>query len=660
MATRTHKENEAAARRSLSGTILNPDVPDVFTQAAKIVQQEKLSYETSSLGVRETIKRAYKNYLGVFDEPIDPYTGRRKIFSPLTHDTVDQVAKPVDVSSKSIKVTPLTTLAKGGAKIANMVLPYFFRVTDFDATLKLLAHRVAWLGSQVTVQDWYYEEIDVAEMDGPTSTRLRGLPKQELPDGRTVVVTTDRPRIRTVNLLDLYMPPTAESLSQAVRNASVILRSVVPLADVWGNPLYDEQVRSELKARTFLAYDTYNSDALQMYALSGYRNGEAKMKNGIMQKVSESPQIEVFDRYGMIPKSFITKDEKDALTLVPGIITVGCETSGGAFRTLSVRLSPFGEYGPFEEIHFNKVPNRWYGEGIGERLIPLQAWHNEVINMRRNNEVLVQNRMFVYKRGKVDPSQFMSRPGGGIAVESLEHIRELNMKDVSQSSFAEDGNILNAAQRLAGISSTPLSKRMTAAEVANIQANSNLTYSELREAMEKYVERVVNKHLLPMLARYYDSSKPIPIELEDADMELMDTLNGYAPLTSRVLGSSRYLILDDPSLLDGPFAVTADIEGALTSRSQQVQALNNAIMTASKLPQAGIDIAFALRKVFELSGLYDERLYKRTTATQPSPMGEEGTGVGQLSAGQAQPNAVAGGAGIPAELLAPTASPSFA
>ena len=629
---------------------LDPEPISVYDQAAKLVQTEKLAYEQASLGIRETIKRAYKNYISVYDEPIDPYTGRRKIFSPLTHDTVDQVAKPVDISAKTIRVSPLNTSSRGGAKILNLVLPYFFKMVEFDQIMKEVAHRTTWLGSSVTVQDWHYEEVDEAQMDEATTKELAGFPQQKLPNGKVVRIKSDKPRIRQVNLLDLYLPPTAPSIHMAVAKVSVILRSLTPIQDVWGNPLYDENARAQLKGRTFLAYDRYNADVLQLYALAGYRNGEAKMRNAMMMKTQEVPEVEVFERYGPFPKSWITKKDEDELTLIPGIITVASMAggTGGPFVTLSVRMSPFGEKGPFEEIHFNKIPNRWYGEGIGERLIPLQAWHNEVINTRRNNEVLVQNKMFIYKRGKVDPSQFISRPGGGIAVDSLDHIKEVGMGDINQSTFTEDQNIIAAAERLAGINLTPLSKRMSATEVANQQANANITYSELRESMERYVERLLNNHLIPLLAKYFESKHPIPITLEDNEMEMLDTLNGYQPFESKMMGNARYLLLDDTSMLDGQFAVTADIEGATISRASQIQAINNAIMVASKIPQAGLNIAFALRKSFELSGLYDERFYlspqqqqqqqQQMAQTPGAQPGEGGAGVGQLSAGIAQPN----------------------
>ena len=103
------------ALMSRKKTDLNPEPPDVFQQAAELVRKEKLTYDESNRLVKETMKRAYKNYPGVFDEPVDPYTSRRKIFSPLTHNIVDSVAKPVNVDSRSIRITPVNAESRGAA-----------------------------------------------------------------------------------------------------------------------------------------------------------------------------------------------------------------------------------------------------------------------------------------------------------------------------------------------------------------------------------------------------------------------------------------------------------------------------------------------------------------------------------------------------------------
>lgn len=597
---------------------LNPEAPDVMEQAAHLVRSEKLKYDEANRLVKETMKRAYKNYLGVFDEPYDPYTNRKKVFTPLTHNIVDSVAKPVNVTARSIRITPVNAESRGAAKLLNMALPYFFQQMGFDDMMKKLVHRTAWLGTQITVQDWLYEKKEVPTDASPTEEDMNGFPKQEKYSDKTKTVKEDRPRIRLVNPMDLFLPATAESVSWAVRNASAILRSVVPVTDIQGNSRYDEKVRAELQGNTFQTEDMNDSSAFNKYAQSGYSN-ESRQSSGLPSASTSVPMATVYSRFGKIPKSWITKKDGDAMTLVDGIIECAGDSSDGKnFRTLCVRLSPFGDYGPFEECRYNVLPNRYFGEGIGERLIPLQAWQNEVVNVRRNNEVLVQHRMFVYRKGSVDTRQFFARPGGGIAVENMGDVQALEVGDVKQSSFTEDQNIESAAMRLAGASTTPISKKITATESAGIQAAANVTYSELKDTVEKYMERLVLKHILPLLKQFYRSKKNIPIDIPVSDLEAMATYSGYAPQTAKGLAREVFLYTDDPRMFDGDFMVTVDIDESGTSKPQQVNALMGMVTLASKIQNSGVNIQAAFRKMFELQGVVDDRLFEEAQAAVPT------------------------------------------
>ena len=599
------------------GSDLNPEPHDVYKQAASLVQSEKTTYEDGSKAIKDTLKRCVKNYLGIFDEPYDPYTNRKKIFTPLTHTIVDSVSKPVKIESRSIRILPMTDESRGAAKLLNMVLPYFFQQMDFDTMMKLFVHRVGWLGHQVTIQDWLYEEGETAKSNEPTTTQKKGYALHEKQDNSTKDVKTDRPRIRLVDVMDIFTSATAESLPWAVKNASVILRSVVPLSDVLANPAYSDEVKSNLQGFISNTQDRNDSSFNEQYSLAGYQNNSTKTTHTATLR-TVNPFVSIYERYGQIPKSWITGDKADGMINIPGIVTcVANESNGGTMQTLCVRVSPFGEYGPFEEACFNKLPNRWAGEGLAERIIPLQSWQNEVVNNRRNNEILVQHRQFLYKKGKVDPRYFFSRPGGGIPVEDMTDVQALTFQDVSQSSFVEDQSIESLAQRMAGAALTPVQKKVTATEAASIQSNSNLTYSELRDTIESYMQRLVNNHLIPLLKRYFRQKKVIPIKLPIGELMELDTYNGYSPFLTEKLGEERFLFVDDPSVFDGEFAVTVDIEFA-PNRTQQVQTLTNLMAMSAKIQDSGFNFKAAFKKIAELQGIFDDRLFQDATTAAPT------------------------------------------
>lgn len=614
-------EEQVIANRTSSE--LDPMPHDVFLKAASLLQQEKRAYEDSNRSIKTNIRKAYKNYLGVLDQPFDTYTKRRKICTTLTHDIVDSVSKPVQITAKSIKILPLTDESRGKAKVLNMLLPYFFQIMNFDDMMELFKHRTAWLGTQVTIQDWLYEEDEASADNDPTEVLLSGIPEQDKMKVKTRKAKVDRPRIQLTDAMDFFMPATAESLEWAIRNASVLYRDVVTVDDIIRNPIYDEDVRAGLKGRTNTMTNTDDSTSLMKYSMSGYSGpGTARvMQSGETERFSR-PVVARYRRFGKVPLSWvkIANDEKpeedDYLTQVDAIIESVAEDSGEYnFKVLSVRLSPFGANGPFCDCRYNVIPKRYYGEGIGERLIPLQVWHNEIVNTRRNNELLAQQRMFVIKKGKIDTRQLYARAGGAIEAENpTQDIIPLATPDVSGSSFAEDNSILSSAQRLAGVALTPLQKKATATEISNIQQNANLTSTEFMRSLESYLARLVKDHLIPLLKKYFTEDRAIPVTLSAKEMEQLDTYNGYRPFTSDEASNLRFLIIDDASIFDGDFAVTVDIEGAGLNRAQQVASLTNLMGMASKIQNAGLNFTEAFRKMAELSGITDERLFEDAQA----------------------------------------------
>jgi hypothetical protein len=84
------------------------------------------------------------------------------------------------------------------------------------------------------------------------------------------------------------------------------------------------------------------------------------------------------------------------------------------------------------------------------------------------------------------------------------------------------------------------------------------------------------------------------------------------------LGNERFLLVDDTSIFDGDFAVTVDIEDERTSRDRQIAALTNGIGLASKIQDSGLNIKKAVRKIMELSGIYDDRLFEDATVATPT------------------------------------------
>lgn len=78
----------------------------------RIMQTEKSNWEEGLVWatenvqfvMRNIIKKARKNYYGIFNEPKDPVTGRDKIFIPFTEWVVETMLKNIDIDTKDIEV----------------------------------------------------------------------------------------------------------------------------------------------------------------------------------------------------------------------------------------------------------------------------------------------------------------------------------------------------------------------------------------------------------------------------------------------------------------------------------------------------------------------------------------------------------------------------
>jgi hypothetical protein len=83
---------------------------EIETLACGIVDREVTAWETGTAFITDRVafqmrnltRLLRKNYWGAFDEPVDPQTGRRKIWHPLTEYLVEAAVKNIDLDTKDI------------------------------------------------------------------------------------------------------------------------------------------------------------------------------------------------------------------------------------------------------------------------------------------------------------------------------------------------------------------------------------------------------------------------------------------------------------------------------------------------------------------------------------------------------------------------------
>jgi hypothetical protein len=133
--------------------------------------------------MRDLIRLCRKNYWSVFEQPIDPTTGREKLFAPLSQSIVEDYLKNIDMDSKDV-----------GFRARH---PDAYVITDITRA------RV-----RETLDAMYFgETVDTDE-------------RTVLIDGTVVWETWEenkRVNRKTIDILNVYIDPSEESIHKAFR-----------------------------------------------------------------------------------------------------------------------------------------------------------------------------------------------------------------------------------------------------------------------------------------------------------------------------------------------------------------------------------------------------------------------------------------------------------
>ena len=92
----------------------------IATAAISLIKNEKAAWDTATAFVtervafqmRNLIRTLRRNYYGIFEEPTDPNTGRKKIWAPLTEYLVEAAVKNIDLDTKDINLRAKTAEAQ--------------------------------------------------------------------------------------------------------------------------------------------------------------------------------------------------------------------------------------------------------------------------------------------------------------------------------------------------------------------------------------------------------------------------------------------------------------------------------------------------------------------------------------------------------------------
>lgn len=447
---------------------------DMQREAVSIVKREKTDWEMATAFVtekvafqmRNLIRQLRKNFYGVFDEPIDTTTGRKKIWIPLTEWIVESVVKNIDLDTKDITFRAKRKEAIGFTHLVRSIVKNNLEAIGFGEKLDEFERSLAIDGTAV----WATENID-----GKLYTQI-------------------------VDLLNFYIDPNAHSISET---GSVIERIVL------SKPDFDALGKEN---------QWINIDEATGFKNVSRIDGEAGFQ--AVDTSGNTNYIELFRRRGWMPKYLMTGTDTDT-DMIPGEIITS--NNGGNWILHDITKRKDNKNKGYEEAWYTRVPNRWYGRGAAEKVMMLQLWINTTNNIRINRGLVSQLGLFKIRQGSGITPQMISRLGtnGAILVQNMGDIEQLAMEEAGASSYKDEEAATNWTRMVTSAFESvtgeelPSTTTATSAAISGRAAASSFTL--IKEGVGMFLQRWLKNQSLPIIMdntkrgdiiRYYPDSLP--------------------------------------------------------------------------------------------------------------------------------------------------------
>lgn len=598
--------------------------PNLLEQdAIGLVQREKGEWEDAicfvtdriAFKMREIIRVLRKNYWGIFDQPIDPVSGRPKTWVPLTESTVDSVLKNIDLDAKDINFRAKKPGSVGLTAIVRSFVRDYLDSIYFGEILDELERTMVIDGTAV----WKtYEETDE--------------------NGKKILRTVP------VDLLNFYIDPTAHSIAEtnAVIERALMLPDQVKTMTGWIN----------------------TQDVQGFFGLSQNEPG----LNGL-ESSGRTKMVEIFERWGQMPKNLLTGNPKDEDDYVEGHIVVSNLT-----RCPVVHLIEENKKGlkPYEEAWYTRIPGRWYGRGIAEKLLMLQLWVNTIVNIRIARSYVSQLGIFKIRKGSGITPQMLGRlaVNGALVVNNPDDITQMAVQEASQASYNDEQTVSDWAAKVTSsfesVTGEPLPSSMPAtnAVIQNRSASSQFVF--VKKGLGIFLQRWVKRHVLPFIQKQMKVGTVVRVmgdvdeiraldenianELVVAELqkktdagEFVDTNSVWQERQNIIErlqkgGADRFIKLGTTADL-ADYDVQVYVTNEEVDKAVLVQNLVSVLQTAPNIPGSDIDPVAVAQQIFDLMGLDASQLRKKNpqpgvATPQMAPQGNQAIPVPQVSGQQ--------------------------
>ena len=547
--------------------------------------------------MKTIIERARRNYLGQFKKENDEVLNRKKIFIPLTEDIVETVVKNIDLDSADINIRATNPNGFSSALIIRYLLNYFMKKNYFGEILNTALRLFAIDGTVV---------MKILKNYNPLTK------KQDI-------------HTRLVDITNFFIEPSEDNIQEA---GAVIERNVLTL--------------SETKD-----YDWDNIDYIKGFTNI---NKNYSIQNYVRTHV---PMVEVYERWGDVPKWVFTKKEEDRDVWVPATCIVS-----NLFRHPVVHkiVQQKTRVKPYEEVRFRKIFGRWHGRGIGEILLGLQSYINETVNLRLQKSRISNVGLFKARKGSGITQQLLKSliSGGVIPVTRMDDIMELPISDVKASSYRDEEQVYQWGERVTGaweIGKTGYMPSYRSATTAVLQEKMVKTgYDLLQENLGLFLSRVFEKHIIPLMLETISDEEVIsiigsPKDLKEIDenyinhllnQNILDYLiknHTYPPIdfvdnlrtiyegNLQKFKNTRYFKINKSLLTKWKYEVEVFVTGESFNKAVMVKELNDLLITYSRIPGLNIDVEGVFKEILDLMGIGGARfLAQQKTTALPTPL----------------------------------------
>ena len=487
---------------------------DIEKEAISLVKREKTQWQDATAFVtdkvafqmREFIRQLRRNYWGIFESPIDKNTGRRKTWVPLSETMVEQVVKNIDLDTKDINFRSKHPKGQPYTEAARFIVKDYLDKQFFGEMLDKTERQLAIDGTVV------WKTWEGKDKDG----------KKEL-------------KTSIVDLLNFYIDPTADTIQDT---GAVIERAVLNWDDFMG---MDGWMNKEsVKPRR----DINKNDA-DISLNVNYNQGETAL-------------VEIFERWGVMPKSLITGKKEDAEEVVEGHIVISNVDTSPVVHKIEVNDSGLK---PYEEAWYTRVNGRWYGRGICEKVWMLQLYINTIVNIRINRSYVSQLGLFKIRKGSGITPQVLGRlpSNGAILVRNMDDLEQMVMQEASPASYQDEQTAVDWARQVTSAFESVTGETLpasTTATTAVIQSRSGMSEFQLiKEGIGMFIQRWMDRHAMPVIMRSVKRGDLVRVSSD---------VDNYRTLVQRVVAYQANKILDetDPNNLPSPVEMQRAMDAA--------------------------------------------------------------------------------------------------